>query len=264
MRSCLYVPGDKPEMLAKAASRGADVIMADLEDAVPPGRKLEARESVIEFLRSDARRGASIWVRINDEADAHAIAPLRPDGISVPKVACVADIERVDVDLPVIALIETADGVIDAREIARHPSVVRLALGEADLGADLGIDPSPDHHEWQAVRTMIVLASAAAGIEAPVAPVTADFTDLVALRASTVALKRMGFGARAAIHPAQVPVINEVFTPTADEIAAAQRLLQQFESAVGGVTTDDRGHMIDEAIVRSARRTLSRAPKHDQ
>lgn len=262
MRSCLYVPGDKPEMLAKAVARGADAIIADLEDAVPPDRKQLARESVIEFLRSAERRRAAVWVRINDEEDAHAIAPLRPDGISVPKVTCVADIERVDVDLPVIALIETANGVLDAREIARHPAVVRLALGEADLGAELGIDPSPDHHEWHAVRTMIVLASAAAGIDEPVAPITTDFTDLAALHASTAALKRMGFGARAAIHPAQVPVINEVFTPTDEQIASARRLLERFDTAGGGVTTDENGRMIDEAIVRSARRVVARAPKN--
>ncbi|HEX9695267.1 MAG TPA: CoA ester lyase [Actinomycetota bacterium] len=256
MRSYLYVPGDRGEMLAGAGTRGADAIIADLEDAVPPERKQVARETVAAFLRDSP---ANVWVRINGEEDAHAIAPLAPAGLSVPKVSCVADIERVDVGLPIIALIETADGVLDAREIARHPSVVRLALGEADLGAELGIDPSPDHREWQAVRTMIVLASAAAGLDAPVAPIATDFADLDALRESTRALRRMGFGARAAIHPAQIAIINESFTPSPDEVAAARRLIERFQAAGRGVTTDDDGRMIDEAVIRSARRILAQA-----
>lgn len=259
MRSFLYVPGDKPEMLAKAAGRGADAIIADLEDAVPPDRKQVARETVCDVLRRGMDGPSQIWVRINDEEDAAAVAPMHPAGLYLPKVASAADVERVDVGLPLIALIETARGVLAAAEIAMHPAVVRLALGEADLGAELGIDPSPDHREWLSIRTTIVVASAAAGIDAPVAPVTTDFTDLDALRESTVALKRMGFGSRAAIHPAQVPVINQVFTPSAEDVAAARRMIARFEAAGRGVTTDDDGLMIDEAVIRSARRVLSQA-----
>jgi citrate lyase subunit beta/citryl-CoA lyase len=107
------------------------------------------------------------------------------------------------------------------------------------------------------VRMQIVLASAAAGLEPPIGPVSTDFTDLDALRESTWTLKRMGFGARAAIHPAQVGVINEMFTPTSEEVEEARRLLARFEAGGRGATTDDDGRMIDEAFVRSARRILS-------
>lgn len=269
-RSYLYVPGDKPDLLAKAASKGADAIIADLEDAVAPDRKDEARAAVAEWLaaRPAGEAGPQIWVRVNGgellEDDVSAIGPLAPHGLYLPKVSSPADVERADAalgdaDMPVVALIETAAGVLDARAIGGSPRVARLALGEADLGAELGVEPSSDGREWIAARSMVVLASAAAGLDPPVAPVATDFRDLDAYRASTLALKRMGFGARAAIHPAQVPVINDVFTPSEEEIVAARRILERFEAAGRGVTTDDDGRMIDDALVRSARRTLRRA-----
>jgi citrate lyase subunit beta/citryl-CoA lyase len=252
-------------MMAKAAARGADALILDLEDAVPPDRKDEARKHVAEFLHTRPPKPA-VWVRLNSgdllTDDVRAIAPAGPDGVSLPKVSSADDVARLDVLLgdlvvPVSALIETAAAVLDVGEIARAPRVVRLALGEADLCADIGA--APDVPELAAVRMQIVLASAAAGLEPPVGPVETDFTDLQSLRASTVSLKRMGFGARAAIHPAQVSVINEVFTPTSAEIEDARRLLARFEAGGGGVTTDDDGRMIDEAFVRAARRTIALA-----
>ena len=265
-RSYLYVPGNKPEMIAKAAGRGADAIILDLEDAVPPDQKDAARKHVVAYLSARAGARPAVWVRVNPGAltsdDVRAVAPLRPDGISLPKVSSADDLARLDVlldaiSMPVSALIETAAAVLDAREIAQAPRVVRLQIGEADLSAEIGA--ASDAPELASVRMQIVLASAAAGLDPPIGPVSTDFDDLDAFRASTEALKRMGFGARAAIHPAQVGVINEVFTPTAEEIERARSLLARFEAAGGGATTDDDGRMIDEAFVRSARRTLERA-----
>ena len=149
--------------------------------------------------------------------------------------------------------------MLSAPAIARAPRVVRLAIGEADLRAELGVDPSEDERELAAIRTQIVLASAAAGIEPPIGPVSTDFTDLDAFRRSTEALRRLGFGARATIHPAQVGIVNEAFTPTAAAIAQARRLVDRYESSGGGVLLDDEGRMVDEAVVRAARRTLSLA-----
>jgi citrate lyase subunit beta / citryl-CoA lyase len=263
-RSYLYVPGHRPEMMAKAAERGADAVILDLEDAVPPDRKDEARKHVAEFLHARAPGKPAVWVRVNSgdllAEDVRAIAPGRPDGISLPKVASADDVVALDVllgdaSMPVSVLIETAAAVLDVREIARAPRVARLQIGEADLCGEIGA--APDAPELATVRMQIVLASAAAGLEPPIGPVSTDFTDLDALRESTWALKRMGFGARAAIHPAQVKVINEMFTPSAEEIEKARRLLARFEAGGKGAMTDEDGRMIDEAYVRSARRILS-------
>lgn len=261
-RSLLYVPGHKPDMFAKAAASGADAIILDLEDAVPLDRKDEARGAVIEWLATKPAV-PPVWVRINNgqlllpDARAAATAPL--SGVYLPK-ASPADLERLDAILadtgvPVTALIETAAGVLDARAIASGPRVSRLAIGEADLGSEIGA--AGGDGTMMPMRMQIVLASAAAGLEPPVGPVATDFRDLDALRATSAELRRAGFGARAAIHPAQVAVINESFTPTAEEVEAARRLLARFEAGGGGVTTDDDGRMIDEAVVRAARRTIA-------
>jgi len=257
-RSLLYVPGDRPDRFDRAAGSGSDAIILDLEDGVALDRKHDARAAVSGWLATRAQGGPSVWVRVNNtallEPDVRAAAGA--DGIYLPK-ASVADLGRLETTLPVTALIETAQGVLDARAIAAHPQVARTAIGEADLGAELGM--AADAGTWSAVRALVVLASAAAGIESPVGPVSTDFRDLDGLRASTEGLERAGFGGRAAIHPAQVPVINAIFTPTDAAIAAARDLLARFEAAGGGVCVDDRGRMVDEAVVRAARRTLARA-----
>jgi len=267
VRSYLYVPGSRPDRFDKAAAGGADAIILDLEDAVAPTDKVAARAAVVAWLH-DRTGGVPAVVRVNSgellSEDVRAVAAARPFAISVPKVSSAADIEGVagllaGNEIPLIALIETAAGVLDARAIAEHPLVARLAIGEADLGAELGIEPSEDGREFWPMRGLVILASAAAGIDPPVGPVFTDIGDLGGLRASTDDLRRRGFGARAAIHPAQVAVINETFTPTAEVVAAARALLDRFEASGGGVFADDDGRMVDEAVVRAARRTLEHA-----
>lgn len=267
-RSYLYVPGDQPDKLTKALTRGADAVILDLEDAVPMARKDEARDAVVGFL--DALGGTyvgAVWVRVNPgtllETDVTAISGFRFDGISLPK-ASVDEVERLHalvrgLELAVMPLIETADALLHLPEIAAARGVVRLQIGEADLAAQLGIEPSEDGREFAAIRSQVIVASAAAGIEPPVAPVSTDFHDRDALRASTIALRRMGFGARAAIHPRQVEVINDAFTPTPDEVAAARDIVDRFDNAGGGIVLDAQGRMVDEPIVRAARRVLARA-----
>ena len=266
-RSYLYVPGNRPDMMAKAASRGADALILDLEDAVPGGAKDDARRDVAAFLE-DRPGGPEIWVRLNSgellEQDVKAIAIHPPDGVSLAKVSSPDDIARLDVLLgdtgvAVIPLIETAAAVLEAAAIARAPRVVRLAVGEADLAAELGMTPSDDAREMAPMRAQVVLASAAARLDPPVGSISTDFTDVEAFRRSTDALRRMGFGARAAIHPAQVAIVNEVFTPSAEAIAAARDLLARFDATGGGVFVDEQGRMVDEAVVRAARRTLALA-----
>ena len=282
MRSTLYAPGDQPEKLAKAVLRSADGVICDLEDAVAPANKEAARVWVAEFIRAQPISGPALLVRINwgdlGIEDLRTLIPCCGSNIAavyVPKVSTVDELVRVDAELgvlerrsglapgsvTVVALLETARGILDARLIAEAPRVRRLAIGEADLCADLGIELTPgDEREMLTARAALVLASAAAGIEPPVGPVSTDFRDLDALRTSTEHLRRMGFRGRSCIHPAQVGIVNEVFTPTGPEVERAERLVRLYDRAVAagqGVIADDDGKMIDEAVVRTARRVVA-------
>lgn len=162
----------------------------------------------------------------------------------------------------VLAMIETARALLSLPEIASAPRVTRLGIGEADLAADLGLQPGSGQEELIPLRLQVVTASAALGLAAPAGPTSLDFRDLAGLRESTQALLRIGFRARTAIHPAQIAVINEVFTPSPAETARARRLVAAFEASLrggAGVTTDEDGRMVDVAVVRAAREVLARA-----
>jgi citrate lyase subunit beta/citryl-CoA lyase len=276
MRSHLYVPGDKPERLAKCLDRGADFVIVDLEDAVAPGNKAQGRQITSEWIRANHERADEIWVRVNNgpelSDDLQAAVTLSIAGIVFPKCDNVEALNGLDFVLSnierslgiqersvgVSALIETAEGVLNAREIAGGPRVNRLQVGEFDLRADLGVELGPDERELLYVRSLVVLVSAAARINPPVAPVSTDFKDLDRFRETTKSFARMGYVGRACIHPAQITIANEVFTPTDEELDAARVLIEQYESAGGGVITDRQGHMVDEAVIRSARRVISR------
>lgn len=278
-RSYLYVPGDREPMLAKALHRGADALIVDLEDAVAPAAKQAARGIAARFLAATPS-AAELWVRINhgpaSEEDLEAVAGPGLTGICVAKTENAADLEAVHAALlrleserglapgaiAVSALLESGAAVLRAAEIAAAPRVRQLQIGEADLCADLGIRPGDDERELLWARSAVVAASAAAGIEPPVGPVTVDYRDLDRLRASTLALCRLGFRGRACIHPAQVAVVNEVFTPTAEELRRAGTLVAAYEAALAGgdgVLTDESGRMVDLAVIRAARRTLAAA-----
>lgn len=282
-RSHLYVPGDRADVLAKAITRGADALIIDLEDAVAPSAKAAARDAVAAFLREQPAAGTAgpeLWVRVNPGADAlvDVRSVLGPSlaGVCLAKAQNRAEVEAVaellaelepahDIAVGTVMiapLLESAAAVLGAADIAAAPRVSRLQVGEADLSAELGVVLGPDERELLWVRSQVILASAAAGIEAPVGPVSTNFRDLDALRESTLALRRMGYRSRACIHPAQVPVVNEVFTPTPDEVARARELVERYDAAVGagdGVFTDADGRMVDVAVVRAARRTVAAA-----
>jgi citrate lyase subunit beta/citryl-CoA lyase len=280
-RSYLFVPGDQPTKLDRALACGADAVIADLEDAVAPSAKTAARTTVAAWIGALVDTGLpEIWVRVNASQlaveDARAVIGASLAGLSLPKVNGPEQIARLDAlvcaeeqraGLPTrsvrfLPLLESAAGILSVQAIATAPRVVGLGLGELDLCGELGIAPSQGEPELLPIRLQVVLASAAAGLQAPVAPVATDYRDLDALRDSTQALKRVGFGSRWAIHPAQVPIINEVFTPTTAEISAAQHLIEQHQAALAagrGVFVDDQGRMADEAVIRSARRILAQA-----
>jgi citrate lyase subunit beta/citryl-CoA lyase len=263
-RSYLYVPGDRPDRLEKALSRAGDAVIADLEDAVAPARKAMALETVLAWL-PEVPAGVQAWVRVGAVEELPALAACtRLDGVLLPK-ASVATVTEAAGLLPagvaIGALVETAAGVLELPELARR--VTQLGIGEADLAAELGIAPG-ELAVLGPIRAQLVVASAAAGINAPTAPVHLDVRDLDGLRTSTEALKRAGFGARSAIHPDQVPVIEAVFTPSPDEVARARAAVAAWDIALAegvGVTVDESGRMVDEAVVRPARRLMALADR---
>lgn len=277
-RSYLYVPGDAGEKLEKVLSRGADAVIVDLEDAVAPAVKERARGIVGGWLSSLGQRpvdGTELWVRINPGGlgalDLRAVFSPALCGVCVPKVSSPAELDEIGTLLAALAgeqgvgalelmpLVETARGLHNVASLAAGRRVRQLQLGEYDLGAELGIERGSDDLEFLMARAQVVLASAVAGIDAPVGPVSNDFSDLDRLAESTRALKRLGFGSRACIHPKQVGVVNEVFTPTAAEVERARTLIAAAERAernARGVWQAEDGTMIDEALVRAARRVL--------
>jgi citrate lyase subunit beta / citryl-CoA lyase len=281
MRSALYVPGNAPEKLTKALGLDTDEIIVDLEDAVPPDGREAARTAVAAWLTEHARGARPrIWVRINPgrtgAEDTAAVAVPGVAGVVAAKTRGVCDVAALDGPLRaaerrhglvpgtfgVVPLIETARGLLAAGELAGAPRVVRLQLGEADLRAELGIEPGADERELLYARSRLVLAAAAAGIEPPLAPVSTAVRDPDGLRESSLALRRLGFRGRACIHPAQLAVVNEVFTPSAGEVERARELVGRYEEALAAglaVCTDPEGRLIDEAVVRSARLLLARA-----
>jgi citrate lyase subunit beta / citryl-CoA lyase len=269
IRSYLYVPGDDPRRIEKALATGADAVVIDLEDSVAPNRKEEARSNAATVLESVPAR--PVFVRINAPGsefaarDIAAVAALHLSGLRLPKVESLESVRLVAETLEALrseagiqCLIESALGLELALEIARsHERVAGISLGEADLAADLGVR---DEAGLLYARSRIVSASRAAGLPGPVQSVYTRVNDLDGLRRSTEEGKNMGFVGRSAIHPSQVPIINEVFTPTEDEVAEAQELLDRLEgeaeSGTGAFVLED-GRFVDRAVVESARRTLT-------
>ena len=279
VRSYLFVPGDQPDKIDRAATRGADALIFDIEDAVLPARKAEARQLVATAVMAPSD-GGERWVRINNHpdltaADISAVVPAGPTGLVIPKVA---DIETVSaiVDLieasesgsevasrsvDIIAMIEDGRGVSAMEAIAGAARVRTMMIGEYDLAVELGVEPSEDGREFLFAHSKLVVACAAAGLEPPVAPVTSDFGDVEAFRASTTRFRNMGYRARAVIHPAQVAVANDVFTPSESDVRRAREIIERFEAGevdgAGAIAQD--GILIDEPIVQAARRVLGAA-----
>lgn len=263
-RSVLFSPGDQPELLRKAPETGADVLVFDLEDGVGP-EKSRARAVVAEAL-DELDPAAELCVRVNPpgaglKADAAALAEApAPDSLLVPKVDEPAAIEAVteafDADVPVLALLETAAGVLHAEAIARAAPVEGLLLGAEDLAADTGARRTEAGEEIAYARGRVVLAAAAAGIDA-IDTLYTDFEDQEGLAADTERAAAFGFDGKMAIHPAQVPVINEAFTPDQAEIEWAERVLARADREDGVFALD--GEMIDAPLLAQAERTLARA-----
>ncbi|WP_243794575.1 CoA ester lyase [Saccharopolyspora gloriosae] len=263
-RSWLFCPADRPDRLRKAADV-ADVVVADLEDAVHVDGKRAAREALIPMLREDPDRAGRIWVRVNnDEHDlADDLAALRDvpiAGIVVPKAeSAVLREVSARTEVPLLALIETATGLWQARELATVERVRSLSLGEYDLADDLGVcAPEVDAEPLRWARSRIVAATAAEGLAPPPAPVSVELADLDAHRADTQRLLRFGFFGRMCIHPKQIGEVHEAMRPGPDEVEHAREIVLAAERAErdGLAVLVVNGRMIDAPVIRRARRTL--------
>lgn len=273
-RSLLFTPGDRPEMMRKAAGAGADVIAFDLEDAVAPSRKDEAREAVHDVLADpDFDPDCEVCVRVNPvgiaaDDDLHGVVDELPDGaldsVMAPKVESPEEVETLaqllaehDSEISILALIETTRGVLEAPAIADAEATDALLFGAEDLAADLGATRTTEGTEVLYARERVVLAASAAGIDA-IDTLHTDFRDHDGLAEETAFGRQLGYDGKMAIHPAQVAVINDAFAPEPERVEWARRVVAAREEADAegrGVFQVD-GEMIDAPLIAQAERVL--------
>lgn len=278
-RSLLFIPADAERFIAKAAERGADVIVLDLEDGVAPSAKLKARAALRDAVQLLHKSGVIVYVRVNNEpallaADVTATVSSGADGLVMPKVEAPEELIQLDNNMQreelkagraarsmgVVVLIESPQGVCRAPEIARASArIVSMGLGAEDFSTAMGVDPLIEAMSYPAQA--VAMAAIAAGVHPIGLPGSiGEFTDLDAFRALAVYAKQIGVRGSVCIHPAQVNVVNDVFGVTDAQAAAATRLLAAFDAGVaegkGAIALD--GRMIDEPIANRARQLLKR------
>ena len=285
-RSWLFAPGDSEKKMTKAMEGSADIVLIDLEDAVAPDNKATARQMVREFLAANPEQRERLWVRINPFdgdwtlLDLAAVMPSHPGGIMLPKVYGRADVERLDHCLsalevangieegstPVIVLItETAEAMFHTGDYKGAPRVVALTWGAEDLADSIGANANKDEDgaytfTYELARSMTLLGAATAGVT-PIETISADFRDLDALRARAQRVRRDGYRGMLAIHPAQVDVINDAFTPSEEEIAEAQEIVDVFAANPGVGAIGWKGGMLDRPYLSRAQALLRQVGK---
>ena len=266
-RSALFVPANDERKWARALDSGVNAVILDLEDAVAPAEKGAARASVLPALRHRPSPSPLVLVRVNGlgtpwaDEDLAAAEESRADGIVVPKSDEAALAALRPDGPPAVAIIETAAGLRSVHEVAGHPRVRALLLGGADLAAELNLEYRPDGQEILFARSQLVVASAAAGLRPPVDVVHLDIRAEESLRAEALLARSLGMGAKACIHPGQVPIVNDVFSPNEQDVESAHEVVTAFAAAVadGNGVTVVNGKMIDTPLVRKAERILSLA-----
>lgn len=271
LRSLLYVPADNGRFIDKAHLRGADGIILDLEDSVSPNNKVAARDRLSASIASVSQNGAKVFVRVNVDMgaaleDANAALLGGAFGVYVPK-ASVDRLVRIDESLAtkaggslaLVALIETPDGLLQAREIARQNHVIAMCVGGEDLANELGAQPDPD--VLKLPKQMVHYAAKSRGLLSfGTFRSVADFTDLDAIKFAAIEAKRFGFDGASCVHPDVVPVLNSAFQPTHAEIQWAQNVVNEADRRDGSAFSLN-GKMIDAPVLQRARRLLAQAQK---
>lgn len=283
MRSWLFAPGDSERKMIKASDSNADIVLLDLEDSVTPENKPAAREAVAEFLdsRDDKHR---IWVRVNPlnsgeiEADLDAIMASSPGGLFLPKAEGREDVEALDAMLTlheaklpaqtrstrVAALVtETPKAMFHCGDYEGAPRLVAMSWGAEDLSSALGARvqhrPGGSYMPMYEMARNLCLLGAVAANCAPIETVMPEFRDLDKLRERALMVRGQGYRGMLAIHPAQVDVINEAFTPSAEEITHARAIVQAFADNPGAGTVGLDGQMLDRPHLALAERLLAEA-----
>lgn len=276
--SYLFVPGNRPERFDKACASGAHAVILDLEDAVAPDAKSEARNSIGAWLqdsgRRDRARGIAIAVRVNATSTPWFIGDLELcrhpglDLVLLPKAEHADGIAEVTRALApgasVLPIVESALGIERVASIAAAPRVSRLAFGTLDFRVDLGLGsdseraPGDEEHELAFFRSRIVLASKLAGLHAPVDGVTAAIDDAARIEAEARRARRFGFGAKLCIHPKQIEPVHRAFQPTAAQLEWARRVLAAVAQSGGSAVQLD-GRMVDRPVILEAESILGRA-----
>ena len=283
-RSWLFAPGDSERKMEKATAGTADIVLLDLEDAVAEAEKPKARSMVSAFLKANAAQRARLWVRINPLQGAHALAdlvaimPASPGGIMLPKVRGRADVELLDHyltafeamagahqgDTKVIVLItETAEGMFTTGNYAGAPRVVAMTWGAEDLADAVGASENRSEDgsygfTYELARSLCLLGSAAAGVAA-IETIQGDFRDETGLRKRAAQVRRAGYRGMLAIHPAQVDVINETFTPSDEELAGAREIVDLFAANPTAGAIGHKGAMLDRPHLARAQALLAAA-----
>ena len=274
--SLLYVPGNAPRFLEKAGQRGADVVIVDLEDAVPEAAKTEAREGLAKWVPEIRQAGCQVFVRVNQSdrlvEDAVAATLAGADGLYVPKVDSADILVGLDEKLaphesnraPIgfVPLIEEMKGLFDVRAIAHGPRVFALTSGGEDLATAMGAKPTPEVLRYP--KLMIHYAAKEAGVLSfGMLRTTVDFADKDALRSAAIEARDFGFDGATCIHPSVVPILNECFGPSEEEIAWAQKVIasNEQEAAAGRGAFMLDGKFIDAPIVTRAENLLQRVEK---
>lgn len=259
-RSALFVPGNRPDLATKAARSGADVVVLDLEDAVPPDSKAEARSLVHEAARALAGI-IPVAVRVNPPgtawfAEDAAALPEDLQAVVVPKLESAAQLDEVAAAVgrrPLLAGIETVRGVVDAREVLRHP-VVACYFGAEDYVVDLGGVRTEGNAEVAWARSWVAVCARLGGMAA-LDLVTLQYGDADRFTREALEAKALGYAGKLCIHPAQVPLANAAFAPSPESILWAQRVVAAFDES-GGVTVGVAGEMVDEVVAARARGIL--------
>ncbi len=288
LRSLLFVPGDSEKKLAKSISTSADALILDLEDSVSPDRTVIARSMVFEFLKAHSNRSQQLWVRINPLQTPLALPDLvavmagKPDGIMLPKPLNAKDAQQLDHCLSALEVreglelgstriipvaTEVAGALFDLQSYAgATPRLQGLTWGAEDLATALGATSNRNEQgdftfTYQLARSLCLLASAHAEVQA-IDTLSVDFKDMKALAADVHNARREGFSGKLAIHPDQVEVINQGFTPSAHDLSHAQRIVDAFAQAQGAGAVQLDGKMVDKPHLTQALRLLQLSRKH--